>query len=161
VTLLGKVEGDTGNRPLRAASYPSVSDEDQVDGTSLDTQEIDNAAFIAAQGMICAGVYREEGVSGTVLDRPVLQRMLADYDRGLFDVVVVWKRDRLARSKVVIAEFERRGIPILSVTEANSDGSAAREFKPRRASTASASSRTSATMLTGGRSPSHAALRLG
>jgi site-specific DNA recombinase len=125
VSRTGDVEGV---KPLRAASYPRVSDEEQVDGTSLDTQEIDNAAYIAAQGMICAGVYREEGVSGTVLDRPMLQRMLADFDRGLFDVVVVWKRDRLARNKVVVAEFERRGIPILSVTETNSDGSAAGEF---------------------------------
>jgi Resolvase, N terminal domain len=36
-------------------------------------------------------------VSGGALDRPDLQRFLTDIDRGLVDVVVVYKIDRLSR----------------------------------------------------------------
>ena len=38
------------------------------------------------------------GISGGTLERPALQRLLADIEAGRIDVVVVYKVDRLTRS---------------------------------------------------------------
>jgi hypothetical protein len=42
--------------------------------------------------------YDDGGFSGGSMDRPALQRLLADIRAGLVDVVVVYKVDRLTRS---------------------------------------------------------------
>lgn len=42
--------------------------------------------------------YVDDGVSGAKTSRPALNRMLEDARAGLFDVVAVWKLDRLGRS---------------------------------------------------------------
>ena len=40
--------------------------------------------------------YDDGGFSGGTLERPALKRLLADIERGLIDVVVVYKIDRLS-----------------------------------------------------------------
>ena len=42
--------------------------------------------------------YDDGGFSGGTLERPALRRLLADIEAGQFDVVVVYKIDRLSRS---------------------------------------------------------------
>lgn len=63
------------------------------------------------------GVYSDLGVSGNNTKRQGFQGMLC----GLRDVVVVWKLDRLGRSVAdlvtLVADFEKRGIQIKSLTE--------------------------------------------
>ena len=43
-------------------------------------------------------VYQDKAQSGAKNDRPALDQMLSDMRRRRFDIVVVWKLDRLARS---------------------------------------------------------------
>jgi site-specific DNA recombinase len=43
-------------------------------------------------------LYDDGGYSGGTLERPALQRLLADIKRGEIDVIVVYKVDRLSRS---------------------------------------------------------------
>jgi DNA invertase Pin-like site-specific DNA recombinase len=61
-------------------------------------------------------------VSGTKERRPGLDALMADARRGLFDVVVVWRFDRFARSvkQLVLAleEFHSLGIDFVSHQEA-------------------------------------------
>lgn len=65
--------------------------------------------------------YPDAGVSGTQRHRPQLDALMRDASRRLFDVVLVWKFDRFARSlKHLIEnsdEFNALGIDFISLTE--------------------------------------------
>lgn len=56
------------------------------------------------------------------MERPGLQRLLADIDAGLVNVVVVYKVDRLTRSLSdfarIVDTFDRHGVSFVSVTQA-------------------------------------------
>ncbi len=43
-------------------------------------------------------LYDDGGISGGTLERPALQRLLADVKAGRIDIIVVYKVDRLTRS---------------------------------------------------------------
>ena len=55
------------------------------------------------------------------MERPALQRLLADINQGLIDVVVVYKVDRLTRSLTDFAKmvevFDARGVSFVAVTQ--------------------------------------------
>src|SRR6185295_8889883 len=61
------------------------------------------------------------GYSGGTLDRPALQRLLADIRVGKVQIVVVYKLDRLTRSLADFAKlielFDAHGISFVSVTQ--------------------------------------------
>ena len=44
-------------------------------------------------------MYDDGGYSGGTMERPGLRQLLADIEAGLIDVVVVYKIDRLSRSR--------------------------------------------------------------
>jgi site-specific DNA recombinase len=56
-------------------------------------------------------------------NRPSMQQALADAKRREFDVVMVYKWDRLARSEAIfhglIAEFKKCNVSVVSATEGN------------------------------------------
>ena len=56
------------------------------------------------------------------MERPALQRLLADIGRGQIDVVVVYKIDRLTRSLAdfarIVERFDAQGVSFVSVTQA-------------------------------------------
>ncbi len=60
-------------------------------------------------------------MSGGTLERPALQRLLADIEAGLVDVVVVYKIDRLSRSLMDFAKlvdvFDCNDVTFVSVTQ--------------------------------------------
>jgi site-specific DNA recombinase len=49
--------------------------------------------------------YDDGGLSGGTLNRPALQRLLADIGAGVIDIVVVYKVDRLTRSLLDFAKL--------------------------------------------------------
>src|SRR6185295_10014297 len=61
------------------------------------------------------------GYSGGTLDRPALQRLLADIRVGKVQIVVVYKVDRLTRSLADFAKlielFDAHGVSFVSVTQ--------------------------------------------
>jgi DNA invertase Pin-like site-specific DNA recombinase len=67
------------------------------------------------------GVFTDVGVSGFQERRPQLDQLLADCRKRRFDVVVVYRYDRFARSvrQLVnaLAEFDALGIQFVSVNE--------------------------------------------
>jgi len=79
--------------------YLRVSGLGQVDGFGFDRQEKACRTFCRQAKLEVAGVYREEGVSGTKgeEDRPAFQAMLADILANGCRTVVVESLDRLAR----------------------------------------------------------------
>src|SRR5215467_8389834 len=96
---------------LRCAIYTRKSSEEglEQDFNSLDAQREACEAFIASQkqeGWIMLPTrYDDGGYSGGTLERPALQRLLADTLGSKVDVVVVYKIDRLTRSLLDFAKI--------------------------------------------------------
>ena len=84
---------------LRAASYRRVSSQEQAadDKVSLEIQDQDIRAQIERKGYQHTHDYVDAGYSGDTKNRPQFQQMLKDLQAGLFDVIVVWRGDRLVR----------------------------------------------------------------
>ncbi len=107
-------------RKLRCAVYTRKSTEEGLDQafTTLDAQRDACEAFVASQraeGWTLVGDrYDDGGFSGGTLERPALKRLLADIERGLIDVVVTYKLDRLSRSLTdfvrLMERFEAHGV---------------------------------------------------
>jgi hypothetical protein len=57
---------------------------------------------------VLAACYDDGGFSGVTMDRPALQRLLADIAAGRVDTVVVYKIDRLTRSDITQAILDGR-----------------------------------------------------
>ena len=89
---------------MRVAIYVRVSTEDQArEGFSLDAQEKRLNAYCKVRGWDVAGIYRDEGFSGTNTGRPEYQRMMEEMDR--WDVLLVLKMDRIHRNSVNFADM--------------------------------------------------------
>ena len=92
---------------------------------SLASQREAAEAFIAKQqhrGWLCLPArYDDDGQSGISLDRPALQRLLAEIRAGKIDHLVVYRLDRLTRSLsdlfTLVAVFEKHGTTLVSATE--------------------------------------------
>ena len=97
------------SRTRRCAIYTRKSSEDglEQDFNSLQAQREACEAFIKSQAgegwRLVKTEYDDGGLSGGTMERPALQRLLADIDQGQIDVVVVCKVDRLTRS---LADFD-------------------------------------------------------
>ncbi|QJU59996.1 recombinase family protein [Sphingomonas sp. AP4-R1] len=89
---------------VRAAIYTRKSTEDglEQDYNSLDAQYDACAAYILSQRQECWTLvpnrYDDGGFSGGNMERPGLQRLLADVAAGRVDTIVIYKVDRLTRS---------------------------------------------------------------
>ena len=114
-------------RKVRCAVYTRKSSEEGLEQefNSLHAQRESCEAYIASQRpegwILVPDRYDDGGVSGGTLERPALQRLLTDIDRGLVDVVVVYKIDRLSRSLMDFAKlvevFEANEVTFVSVTQ--------------------------------------------
>jgi DNA invertase Pin-like site-specific DNA recombinase len=104
--------------PLRrAARYLRVSRSDQRPGLQAD----ETGDLIDRRGWQLADTFLDQGVSGSKASRPELDRMMAAARRRTFDVLVVWRSDRLFRSLrhmvAALEELAALGIEYVSVTE--------------------------------------------
>jgi len=114
-------------RVLRCAIYTRKSSEHglEQDFNSLYAQREAGEAYIKSQAhegwKLIRNHYEDGGISGGTMDRPGLQKLLADINRGQIDVVVVYKVDRLTRSLADFAKlveiFEAKGVSFVSVTQ--------------------------------------------
>src|ERR1700752_428763 len=114
-------------RARRCAIYTRKSSEEglEQDFNSLQAQREASEAFIKSQASegwkLIKTAYDDGGLSGGTMERPALQRLLADISAGLIDVVVVYKVDRLTRSLTDFAKmvevFDARGVSFVAVTQ--------------------------------------------
>ena len=92
----------------RCAIYTRKSSEEGLEQqfNSLQAQSEACEAYISSQrheGWVLARTrYDDGGFSGGNIERPALQRLLADIQGGRIDIIVVYKVDRLTRS---LADF--------------------------------------------------------
>lgn len=112
---------------VRCAIYTRKSSDEGLDQAfnSLDAQREACEAYIASQRLTgwkaLAARYDDGGLSGGTLERPALQRLLADIDARRIEMVVVYKIDRLTRSLADFAKLVERldaaGCSFVSVTQ--------------------------------------------
>jgi site-specific DNA recombinase len=107
---------------MKCAIYSRVSTDRQAEeGFSLPAQKERMVQFINSQGWTMTDEYVDDGYSAKNIDRPSIQRLLRDMKTGKFEVVVVYKLDRLVRSITdlhhLLTEFDRHNVKFKSVTE--------------------------------------------
>ena len=115
-------------KTLRCAIYTRKSSEEGLEQNfnSLHAQRESCAAYILSQAgegwSEIPTIYDDGGFSGGSMERPGLRALLGDIGRGLIDVVVVYKVDRLTRSLAdfarIVELFDSKSISFVSVTQA-------------------------------------------
>ena len=116
-----------GRPSVRAVVYTRKSSEEGLDQefNSLDAQYEACTAYIASQRhegwKLVKQRFDDGGVSGGTMDRPALKALLDEVDKGLIDMIVVYKIDRLTRSLSdfarLIERLEKAGCSFVSVTQ--------------------------------------------
>lgn len=112
-------QGGRNTEKLRTCCYCRVSTDSEDQSTSYEGQINHFTEYINAHpNMELSGVYADEGISGTALkNRVQFNKMIADCEAGLHDLVLVKSISRWARNTVVSLETIRKlkelGIPIL------------------------------------------------
>jgi DNA invertase Pin-like site-specific DNA recombinase len=100
----------------RAALYGRVSTGEQNEGMQV-REMLDSCE----QRTWKPTPFLDHGVSGSKEKRPALDRMMAEVRRGKFDVVMVYKFDRFARSLrhliLALEEFQALGVEFVSVRD--------------------------------------------
>ena len=105
------------------ALYLRVSSEEQRERETIEIQREFLEQYRELYQLEVAGVYLDDGVSGTVAlhERLEGQRLLADAREGKFGAVLVYRLDRLGRSLLVIVDAHDRlqeaGVALRSATE--------------------------------------------
>jgi len=111
------IERMTTTKGSRAAIYIRISKGEQ--NPALQRDEL--PAYCASRGWRIIDTY-EDHMTGGKDRRPQLDRLVADAKRRKFDVVIVWRFDRFARSTShllrALEEFQSLGIDFVSLQEA-------------------------------------------
>ncbi len=112
----------------RCAIYTRKSTEEGLEQSfnSLDAQREACSAYILSQRhegwSELSDRYDDGGFSGGSMERPGLQRLLADVRAGRLDVIVVYKVDRLTRAlsdfAKIVEIFDAASVSFVSVTQA-------------------------------------------
>ncbi len=101
----------------KVAIYVRVSTKDQ----SVDMQLNDLQRYSKERGLKMFKVYKDNGVSGTKDKRLGLNQLMDDAKKRKFDIVLVWRFDRFARSTKhlvnALYEFRNLGIDFISYQE--------------------------------------------
>jgi site-specific DNA recombinase len=106
---------------MKVATYTRTSTDEERQPFSLDAQGDRLSAYIASQdGWHLVRSFTDQQ-SGKTLDRPDLQRALADARLGSYELLLVHKVDRLARSvrglAQILEDLDAAGVAFRSATE--------------------------------------------
>ena len=94
----------------KAVIYARFSS-DKQDEASIDAQVRACREYAAGKGLTVIDTYSDEAVSGKgskTASRKAYQRMLRDVDKGLFEVILIHKYDRVARNLGEHVSLEKR-----------------------------------------------------
>ena len=104
---------------IEAVAYLRVSTAGQIDGHGLERQDKAIKAYARKNRVEVLEVYREEGVSGTIQDRPALTRLMVEIiQAGRPKLILVESADRLGRdllvSLLILEECRKHGIRVVA-----------------------------------------------
>lgn len=102
----------------KAFGYLRVSGKSQVDGDGFPRQREHITKWAAANGVEIVQWFQEEGVSGTLAERPALSELMIALMSNGVRLVVVEKLDRIARDQMVqetiIQSLIKQGFELMS-----------------------------------------------
>jgi DNA invertase Pin-like site-specific DNA recombinase len=107
----------------KAYGYIRVSGKSQIEGDGFDRQIKSINDYANANGFEIVHIYQEEGVSGTLQNRPALTDMMLDLEENGHGIhtVIIERIDRLARDLMVqeniLYDMGKHGVSILSATD--------------------------------------------
>jgi site-specific DNA recombinase len=107
----------------RVAIYLRVSTSEQFEeGYSLREQGVRLKHYCENQGYEVYNVYEDAGISGkNITGRPGIKSLLSDDTKGKFDLVLVWKLNRISRKLLdilnIVELLNKNGIAFRSLTE--------------------------------------------
>ena len=108
---------------LKAYAYLRVSGQGQLDGDGFERQRKAINDYARLNSIEVVEEFREEGVSGTLQDRPVLARLLVNLEENGHGIqtIIVEKVDRLARDlmvqEAIINGLKKKGFHLISALE--------------------------------------------
>jgi site-specific DNA recombinase len=107
---------------MRAVIYTRVSTEEQAkEGFSLDAQREKCRKYVELNEWDFVGEYKDDGYSAKDLNRPAMQKLLRDVEKKAFDLIIIYRLDRMVRSVPdlhnLIERFDQNGVKFVSVTE--------------------------------------------
>lgn len=119
---LANLTGESSDQEnIRAAIYARTSSLKQRFGHSLDEQVQLCGERAQLLGWNVAFVFRDEAESGKDTERPMFQAMRREVSQERFEVLIVWKLDRLSRSLLhavqIESELQKNDVALYSVTE--------------------------------------------
>ena len=104
---------------MKTVQYLRVSGQGQVNGEGFARQLDTIKTYCDSHNLIVSGTYMDNGVSGTIFDRPELSKALFDLNEG--DTFIFENMDRLARSikvqEQIVDGFNERGITLISAVD--------------------------------------------
>ena len=119
------IENALNSKIELVAAYVRVSTQEQkLHGLSLDAQKMKLEKYAKEHNMKIVEWYLDEGISGRKLirNRPELQRMIQDAEKGKFERIIFIKLDRFFRSVAEYHECMKRITPVTwSTTEEEYD----------------------------------------
>lgn len=113
--------------PIVATLYIRVSTAEQAEfGFSIDAQEQLLRQYCEGTNRVVYDVYCDRGITGTSTEkRFALQRLLSDAKKGLFQEVIVWKINRMARRNLdllkIVEELADNNVGFRSLSESHFD----------------------------------------
>ena len=112
---------------LRARSYARYSSTNQREESIEGQLRACKEYAMRQEEMQITGEYIDRAISGKNAEKRIqFQRMIRDAERGLFDVLLVYKLDRFARNRydaaLYKAKLKRAGVKVVSIMEAIPEG---------------------------------------
>ena len=105
---------------MTAVIYARYSTDSQRE-ESIEGQIRECTAYAEKNGFTVVKHYIDRAISAKTDNRPQFQQMIKDSERGIFDVIIVWKLDRFARNRYDSARYKtqlkRNGVKLVSATE--------------------------------------------
>ena len=110
---------------MTAVIYARYSTDSQRE-ESIEGQIRECTAYAEKNGFTVVKHYIDRAISAKTDNRPQFQQMIKDSERGIFDVIIVWKLDRFARNRYDSARYKtqlkKNGVKLMSATEIISEG---------------------------------------
>ena len=111
---------------VRLVAYYRYSGGSGQTEQSIEGQRRDCETYARLHNITIQKEYVDRHISGKTDDRAAFQQMIADSDKGAFDMVICWKTDRFARNRYDSAVYKKRlrdnGVEIVYAAESNIAG---------------------------------------
>ncbi len=118
--MRSEVPSDT----IRAVIYARFSSHNQTE-QSIEGQLRDCYSYAKDNNIKIIGEYIDRAMTATKDNRPDFQKLIKDSEKGLFNLVLVWKFDRFCRNRYDSATYKmklrKNGVKVISVMEHISD----------------------------------------